>query len=85
MASITITETEVATQVNIYRNMNGTPAGGTKVTISGGSMTDHPDFPNGRVVFDEDVTALLTPQQLQQFDTILDIAEQYLKNKWNIP
>lgn len=84
MATVSVTETEVQTQVNLYRNMNGTPAGGTKVTISGRSLTDVPEIP-GRRVLDEDVTALLTPQQLAQFDNILDIAEQYLKNKWQIP
>jgi hypothetical protein len=84
MATVQVTETEVQTQVNLYRNMNNTPAGGTKVTISGRSLTDVPEIP-GRRVLDEDVTALLTPQQLAQFDAILDIAEQYLKNKWNIP
>ena len=84
MASVTVTETAVMTQVNLYRNMNSTPAGGTKVTISGRSLTDISDIA-GRSTMDEDVTALLTPQQLALFDNILDIAEQYLKNKWQIP
>ncbi len=84
MASVTITETAVRTQVNIYRNMNGVAPAGVGVTVSGWSLTDHPELP-GRMSLDEDVTALLTPQQLAQFDAILDIAEQYLKNKWNIP
>jgi hypothetical protein len=64
--------------------MNGTPAGGVKVCVSGWSITDRPEI-NGRKEMDEDVTALLTPQQLALFDNILDIAEQYLKNKWQIP
>lgn len=84
MASVTVTETGVRTQVNLYRNMNGTPAGGTGVTISGWSITDVPEI-RGRVDLDEDVSALLTPQQLATIKAVLDIAEQYLKNKWNIP
>ena len=84
MATVTVSETGVRTQVNLYRNYNNVPAGGVGVTISGWSITDVPEI-RGRVVLDEDVTALLTPQQLAQFDAILDIAEQYLKNKWNIP
>lgn len=84
MATVTVTETGVLTQVNLYRGLNGSPAGGTKVTVSGWSLTDVAVI-NGRKTLDEDVTALLTPEQLALFEQILDIAEQYLKNKWQIP
>jgi len=84
MATVTVTETGVLTQVNLYRGLNNTPAGGTKVTVSGWSLTDVAVIP-GRKTLDEDVTALLTPEQLAMFEQILDIAEQYLKDKWNIP
>lgn len=84
MATVTVSEVSVQTQLNLYRGLNNTPAGGTKVTISGWSQTNVPEI-NGRRVLDEDVTALLSPEQLQLFTDILDIAEQYLKDKWNIP
>jgi fructose-specific component phosphotransferase system IIB-like protein len=84
MATVTVTETGVRTQVNLYRNVNNTPVDGTKVTISGWSITDVPQI-EGRKVFDEDVTALLSPEDLALFTQILDKAEQYLKNKWTIP
>lgn len=85
MATVTVTETGVVLQVNVYRGMNGAnPTGAPKVTVSGWSQTDVPIIP-GRKTLDEDVTALLTPAQLAQFTAIMDIAETWLKNKWNIP
>ena len=84
MASITITETGVRTQVNVYRNMNGAGPTETKVTISGWSEHDGPADVPGRKIYDEDVTARLTPAQKATFDQIMDVAEAWLKNHWNI-
>lgn len=84
MATVTVTETGVRTQVNLYRNLNAAPEGGTQVTISGWSITNVPII-DGRKVYDEDVTNLLSPEDLALFSQILDKAEAYLKNKWNIP
>jgi len=84
MATVTVSETGVRVQVNLYRNYNGTPEGDVGVTISGWSITDVPEI-RGRTSLDEDVKALLTPAQIAQFNAIMDIAEQYLKSKWQIP
>lgn len=85
MASVQVTEVAVKTQVNVYRGVNSAaPTGAPRVTISGWSVTDVPII-EGRKVYDEDVTALLTPAQLATFTEIMDIAEAYLKSKWQIP
>lgn len=85
MASVTVTETGVKVQVNVYRGVNNAaPSGAPRVTISGWTITDVPII-EGRKTYDEDVTALLTPAQLATFTQIMDIAEAYLKSKWQIP
>lgn len=84
MATVTVTETGVRTQVNMYRNMNGAAADGLLVTVSGNSITNIADIP-GRMVRDVDVTDALTAQQKAAADALMDAAEAYLKTLWNIP
>jgi hypothetical protein len=85
MAQITVTENGVRTQVNLYRNMNGASPTGMVVTVSGVSLTDSEQFPQARSLMDEDVTAVMTPAQQAIAKQMLDLAEQFLKNRWQIP
>lgn len=90
MATVTVTETGVRVRVDLYRNYNGNIAYGTFdahdpcVKIIAESITDVPSIP-GRIMQDVDVTELLTPAQIQTVVQMLDLAENYVKNTWDIP
>jgi hypothetical protein len=90
MATVTVTETGVRVRVDLYRNFTGNIAFGTFdnhdpcVKIIAESITDVPSI-QGRQLRDVDVTELLTPAQIATVMQMLDLAEAYAKNEWDIP
>jgi hypothetical protein len=79
MATVTVTETGVAINVEMIRDSNG-----DAVKYSAMSITDVPII-KGREVMDADITSELTPEQLAVVASVLDFIEAKAKAAWEIP
>lgn len=79
MASVTVTETGVAINVEMIRDANG-----DAVKYSAMSITDVPII-KGREVMDVDITSELTAPQLAVVKQVLDFIEAKAKAAWDIP